>query len=351
MLWFHYASSFLAISQLLFLGLFYLLYHRKQLLGSLLALFNFCLIAYIVSRMPEVNDDLATLRFVLAVLAIMAPSVLWVIARYLFEDNPRVPGVVWVIMVCYIVLRSIGMLIYRADTEFDTIWYALFFYIPQLIMLGLAFHVVYMACKGLGSDLVEPRRRLRVPFAIGMGSIVGVIVGSGFLLLSNPVLDGIYFFIIFVFTMAINLTTFRLHKDSPQLLVDLNQPLAVAPARVSGRDPDKPLVDRIHNAMENERLYAQPGLTIGDLASKVSMQEYRLRRLINQKLHYRNFNQYLNKYRIAEAARRLRDPAESGMPISSIALDVGYASLSSFNKAFKELHGVTPTSFRQRSQS
>jgi AraC-like DNA-binding protein len=348
MLWFHYASSFLAISQLLFMGLFYLLYHRRQLLGSLVAFFNLCLIAYIFSRMPDVNAMPMT-GFTLSLFAITAPAVLWVIAHYLFEDDPKVHRAVWVLIASYILLRAIGMLIYDPLTSFHPLWYALLFYLPQLIMLGLACHVVYTAFKGLGVDLVEPRRRLRVPFAIGMGSIVGVIVASGFLLLNNPLLDGIYFFIIFVFILSINLTTFRLHKDSPQLIVDADQLHAPPPIKISSKDVDRPLIDRVNKAMESERLYAQSGLTIGDLAAKVSMQEYRLRRLINQKLHYRNFNQYLNQYRIAEAARRLQDPAESGAAISSIALDVGYASLSSFNKAFKEWHGVTPTMFRTRS--
>jgi AraC-like DNA-binding protein len=348
MLWFHYASSFLAISQLLFMGLFYLLYHRRQLLGSLVALFNLCLIAYILSRMPDVNSSAAT-GFILSLLAITAPAVLWVIAHYLFDDDPKVHPGIWILIAGYISLRAIGILIYDPVTSFHPLWYALLFYLPQIIMLGLACHVVYTAFKGLGADLVEPRRRLRVPFAIGMGSIVGVIVASGFLLLNNSLLDGIYFFTIFVFILSINLTTFRLHKDSPQLIVDTDQLLPLPPVKVSAKDIDRPLVDRVNKAMESERLYAQSGLTIGDLADKVSMQEYRLRRLINQKLHYRNFNQYLNQYRIAEAARRLQDPAENGVAISSIALDVGYASLSSFNKAFKELHGVTPTIFRTRS--
>jgi AraC-like DNA-binding protein len=348
MLWFHYASSFLAISQLLFMGLFYLLYYRRQLLGSLVAFFTLCLIAYIFSRMPEVNSGPVP-GFVLSLLAISAPAVLWVIAHYLFDDDPGVHRAVWFLIAAYIVLRAIGIVIYDPEISFRPLWYALFFYLPQLTMLGLACHVVYTAFRGLRDDLVEPRRRLRVPFAIGMGSIVGVIIASGFLLLNNPMLDGIYFFIIFVFILSINLTTFRLHKDSPQLILDTAQPQTIIAGKVSSRDVDRPLVDRVNHAMESERLYAQPGLTIGDLAAKVSIQEYRLRRLINQKLHYRNFNQYLNQYRIAEAARRLQNPAENSVAISTIALDAGYASLSSFNKAFKELHGVTPTIYRTRS--
>ena len=223
------------------------------------------------------------------------------------------------------------------------------FVLPQLAMLGFACHVVYMAVLGLGSDLVEPRRRLRVPFAITMGSIVAIIVGSGFLPLPGLWLYSVYIGAIFLFILFFNLATFRLHKDSPQLIEPVVETaLPSLKSRVSERDKDRPLIDRIHAVMEDERLYAQPGLTIGELAARVSMQEYRLRKLINQKLHYRNFNQYLNQYRIAEAARRLQSAEESQVPISTIALDVGYASLSSFNKAFKELHGVTPSIYRSR---
>jgi AraC-like DNA-binding protein len=39
------------------------------------------------------------------------------------------------------------------------------------------------------------------------------------------------------------------------------------------------------------------------------------------------------------------------MPISSIALDVGFSSLSVFNKAFKERFGMTPSAWRQARQS
>lgn len=75
------------------------------------------------------------------------------------------------------------------------------------------------------------------------------------------------------------------------------------------------------------------------------MTEHKLRRLINKELGYRNFNQYLNRYRIDEASKRLI--SEADLPILTIALDVGFNSLSSFNKAFKEKHQQTPTEFRR----
>jgi AraC-like DNA-binding protein len=87
-------------------------------------------------------------------------------------------------------------------------------------------------------------------------------------------------------------------------------------------------------------------LSIARLAESLTMQEYQLRRLINNELDYRNFNQFLNHYRIEESCQRLDDSAQSQHSIATIALDVGYSSLSSFNKAFKEIKGITPSLYR-----
>lgn len=325
--------------------LFYLAHYRHQLLGKLMIAYAICLCSYILAILPELDQGPRVIDFSLGVLATAAPALLWIITRYLFVDNPRVGGLVWSVIVLYLVLRGVGTL----ARPLVGLRYWIHIVIPQIIMLGFACHVIFMALTGRGDDLVEPRRRLRFPFAITMGSIVAIIVGSGFFYLSDRWVNSVYIGAIFLFILFFNLATFRLHSDSPQLIEPVKEPAAPSvTSRVSGTDKDKPLIDRIHAVMEGERLYAQHGLTIGMLATAASLQEYRLRRLINQKLHYRNFNQYLNQYRITEAARRLQDPAESNVPISTIALDVGYASLSSFNKAFKEEHKVTPSIFRGR---
>jgi AraC-like DNA-binding protein len=62
---------------------------------------------------------------------------------------------------------------------------------------------------------------------------------------------------------------------------------------------------------------------------------------------YRNFNQFLNFYRLGEASKRLR---ETEAPVSAIAFEVGYASLSSFNSVFKNQFALTPTEYRQSAQ-
>ena len=92
--------------------------------------------------------------------------------------------------------------------------------------------------------------------------------------------------------------------------------------------------------------YRQMGLTLGQLAEQLQVPQYRLRQTINSGLGFRNFNDFLNSYRIAETARRLADSAQE-LPVLTIAMDAGFHSLSSFNRAFKETQGVTPTAFRK----
>ena len=81
---------------------------------------------------------------------------------------------------------------------------------------------------------------------------------------------------------------------------------------------------------------------------KVGVPEYRLRRLINQGLGHRNFNSFVNHYRIAEARAALADPAQAAVPVLTIALDAGFSSLGPFNRAFKAETGLTPSDFRRQ---
>lgn len=93
--------------------------------------------------------------------------------------------------------------------------------------------------------------------------------------------------------------------------------------------------------------YLQSDLTISQMALQLQCPDHHLRKLINQRLGYTNFNAFLNHYRIAEARKRL---VESHLPVLSIALDVGYGSIASFNRAFKDIVGLTPTAYRTAEQ-
>lgn len=111
------------------------------------------------------------------------------------------------------------------------------------------------------------------------------------------------------------------------------------------------LAARADAALRDDRLYRMDGLTIGRLASELGVKEYLLRRAINRQLGYRNFSDFLNAYRLQEASQRLVTREFDDLTIVDIALEVGYASIGPFNRAFKAKFGRTPSEFRAGGKS
>jgi AraC-like DNA-binding protein len=128
----------------------------------------------------------------------------------------------------------------------------------------------------------------------------------------------------------------------------LGETRTIIPAREDGRSSVEPaLLRRLERLMIVERAYRREGLTIGSLAALMSLPEYRLRQIINEGLGCRNFNAFLNRYRIGEAKTALADADQKDVPVLTIAMDSGFQSLGPFNRAFKADTGLTPTEFRR----
>ena len=114
---------------------------------------------------------------------------------------------------------------------------------------------------------------------------------------------------------------------------------------------DTELRAKLNTLMQIEKIYRREGLTIGALAEAMNEQEYKIRRLINGELGFRNFNDFLNQYRVNEACEILSNPSHDKKTILEIAYGLGYQSIGPFNKAFKEQKGTTPTAFRKGAKS
>jgi AraC-like DNA-binding protein len=140
----------------------------------------------------------------------------------------------------------------------------------------------------------------------------------------------------------------RITRDPP-LTIRPERP-APAPA-VEAADPDDALLARLIELMETEKVYRQEGFSLNALVARLDVPEYRLRRLINQRLGHRNFPSFVNGYRLAEAKAALADPSQAEVPIVTIALDAGFQSIGPFNRAFKAHTGVTPSAYRKQAES
>ncbi|MCV2351428.1 AraC family transcriptional regulator [Paucibacter sp. Y2R2-4] len=131
-------------------------------------------------------------------------------------------------------------------------------------------------------------------------------------------------------------------------------PAPAATASEASEAPDaaeQTLLDALRQAMEQERFYRSEDPSLAALAQRLQVPEYRLRRLIHQRLGQRNFNSYINGYRLAEVRRALANPTQRSTPILTLALEAGFQSIGPFNRAFKAETGMTPSEFRERNQA
>ena len=102
------------------------------------------------------------------------------------------------------------------------------------------------------------------------------------------------------------------------------------------------LADRIDSLMTLDKLYQEPAFCRADLARELGVSENILSRVIN-KAFGKSFRKLLNDHRVEEAKQLLR---ESDSPITQIAFDVGFNSLASFNRVFKEAVKQAPSAYR-----
>ncbi len=100
-----------------------------------------------------------------------------------------------------------------------------------------------------------------------------------------------------------------------------------------------------HRASEYLRKnYTDPKLHAGTIAKALGISERSLFRAFEQREE--TFHTYLLRWRIDAAARHLRFDRKS--KIASIALDSGFDSLATFNRAFRAQIGCCPSEFRSQ---
>jgi len=272
--------------------------------------------------------------------------VFWLFTRALFDESFKLRawhGLVWAAVAAFSVVNCMWLATSPGGSPRMSI------VAINLIALGFIVLAVVQTVASWSSDLVERRRGVRA-FIVGAAALYGglnavlqiVWAGGSSELAStanSAALAGV--------VAAISFAMMRV--DGAELFP------ATAEIRPQASDPavidsaaDQKLVDALMRLMADERIYRHDNISIGSLAIKLGIPEYRLRRLINQRLGYRNFNVFLNEHRIAEAKAALADPSQAEVPVITIAMDAGFQSLGPFNRAFKATTGVTPTEYRKR---
>jgi AraC-like DNA-binding protein len=242
----------------------------------------------------------------------------------------------------------------------------------RLIPALCAVAALWSALRHWGADLVESRRRLRL-LLVGAGAVYTAVQLAA--RLSTPVgllSPGLALLDMAVLLVVVGSWALALLQLAPgglllpaaglprrsaangpasaQAGAPAARPVAAAPSddAAPGAPVDQALAGALQQAMSVDRAYRDPGLSLAALAARLAVPEYRLRRHINQRLGFRNFNAYVNAFRLDDARRWLADPAQRDAPVLTLALDAGFGSIGPFNRAFKADTGLTPTEFRAR---
>lgn len=105
---------------------------------------------------------------------------------------------------------------------------------------------------------------------------------------------------------------------------------------------DKDIAVKIQSLLTLDKIYHEPTYSRTDLAQELGISEAAVSRVINS--HFgKSFPQLLNEYRIEDSKHLLLDTDAS---IKVIAEEVGFNSLPSFNRSFKDLVGQSPSGYR-----
>ena len=102
-----------------------------------------------------------------------------------------------------------------------------------------------------------------------------------------------------------------------------------------------PWREKLLALMVDEQPWLEPELTLAELAHRLRTNTSLLSHVINTGCG-QNFNDFVNRYRVAEAERKLQNPRLAHYSLVGIALESGFNSKSTFNRVFKKLTGRTP---------
>lgn len=221
-------------------------------------------------------------------------------------------------------------------------------FISVIIYLYLSFRLIESYYQGLRFNDLGDRNRLGLRWLHRSLKVFG---GLWFLWIPFTAINyydyhnasGIYayyplYLLVTVAMIRIAATAFlKPESTAPVELTLLPKPIASAALKEKGR--------WLRKAMENGRFYQEPDLSLGTLAEKLNIHPHELSRIINGTFG-KNFNDFVNEYRILEVTQKMQDPGFDRLTVLGIAFDSGFNAKSTFNRTFREITGKSPAAYK-----
>jgi AraC-like DNA-binding protein len=329
----------------------------RQALGQVPILMWLAIASYLFCSDKTLLAQTGWFAYVLAVGSFSVPILLWATAQVLFIDEFRLNVRHVVSIVALLVIGYYNALAsdFFGVPVLDATEAALFELTrpaQQFLNIGFMASAFYTAYRGRHDDLIDARRRFRMHFVV-MGGGVAMLLAVIELSLDPSQVTGFHNWVgpplVLVAGTWIGFWVLGVAGmgTGGGVLAELSQaPTAASEPNIE--PGDQAAHRRLLEAFDEQHLYREHGLTIASLAGQIDVPEHHLRRLINKGLGFRNFSAFLNSYRLGDVVTAFSDPDQAGLPILTIALDAGFQSIATFNRAFSHTYGATPTSYRKQ---
>lgn len=171
-----------------------------------------------------------------------------------------------------------------------------------------------------------------ISIALGLAALNGTVMAANALFI-HTVLRMTFIYVVLTLLFRV--------FDKPLAAAEADEPRQSRSPAQQQRDDE--VIAAFEQLMKERQLYREMGCSRESVARMLGVNENTLSRIINQ--HYEaRFTDIVNQYRLKEAQRLL--VAMPDKAITDIAFEVGFNSIPSFNRVFKEHSGFSPSAFR-----
>lgn len=101
---------------------------------------------------------------------------------------------------------------------------------------------------------------------------------------------------------------------------------------------------RLEGWMREHQPHLRPDLTLAALAEDVGLTAPELSHVVNAGFG-QNVSEFINGYRVREVQARLLEPEAERLTLLAVALESGFRSKATFNRAFRRAAGTTPSAW------
>lgn len=222
-----------------------------------------------------------------------------------------------------------------------------------VIGFGIVGHLVWRLLDERQGDFIEQRHDARVLVAVLLGGMLFIDLAAdalfgfdwrplAFSMAQNAMILG--------FSVWLAGRTLTVRQDVLTFGVAGASSVPTKSTPSADQSRNEALARRLIILIESERVHLDPALTFDRFVERMSAPERAVRTLIHQQLGFDHFRAFLNHHRVAEA-RRLLEDCDRDDKLIAIALDSGFASLASFNRAFRAIEGRSPSSYRSAARA